>query len=82
MPVHIETISGFAVEFPYLKDEFWKTFPKARAKDFAKFLLLAKRGHALDAREPSDPKAKQEYQKGEIVRSIAYCKSIGLGLKA
>ena len=82
-PVHIETISGFAVEFPYLKEEFWTVFPKARAKDFAKFVALAKRGHALEAREPSEPKAKQEYQKGEIERSIKYCQEVlGLGLKA
>jgi sugar phosphate isomerase/epimerase len=82
VPVHIETISGFAVEFPYLKDEFWAAFPKARAKDFAKFLALAKRGHPLDVREPSELKAKQEFQKGEAERSIRYCKEVlGLGLK-
>ncbi|MCI0533749.1 MAG: sugar phosphate isomerase/epimerase, partial [Verrucomicrobiales bacterium] len=52
-PVHIETISGFSVEFPYLKEEFWTAFPKARAKDFARFVALAKRGHALEVREPS-----------------------------
>ena len=59
------------------------SFPKARAKDFAKFVALAKRGHALEAREPSEPKAKQEYQKGEIERSIKYCQEVlGLGSKA
>ncbi|MSU63109.1 MAG: sugar phosphate isomerase/epimerase [Pedosphaera sp.] len=83
VPVMIETISGFSVEFPYLKDEFWSAFPKARARDFAKFVALARRGHAIDAREPGDAKAKQDYQKGEIERSIKYCKEVvGLGLRA
>ncbi len=83
VPVMIETISGFSVEFPYLKDEFWGAFPKARARDFAKFLALARRGRAIDAREPGEAKAKQDYQKGEIERSIKYCKEVaGIGLKA
>jgi hypothetical protein len=83
VPVHIETISGFAVEFPYLSEEFWKGFPKARAKDFAKFIVLAKRGRPLDPRRPADQQTDREYQQGEIERSIRYCKDVlGLGLKA
>ena len=82
VPVHIETISGFAVEFPYLKPEFWKVWPKARAKDFAKFVALAKRGKPLPPHRSADNKAEQEYQKGELERSLKYCKNeLGLGLK-
>jgi sugar phosphate isomerase/epimerase len=85
-PVHIETISGFNREFPYLKDDFWKGFPKAKAADFAKFLALAKRGQP---REPWSPPAgvdrkiaEQDYQKSEVERSIKYCKeTLGLGVK-
>ena len=86
-PVHIETISGFNREFAYLKPEFWKAFPKARAADFAKFLALAKKGKPMQPfQTPAGAdkvKAEQEYQKGEIERSIKYCREVlGLGEKA
>lgn len=85
-PVHIETISGFNREFAYLKPEFWEIFPKMPARDFAKFVALAKKGKPRDPfRAPegvSREKAEQEYQKSEIERSIRYCKQeLGLGLK-
>lgn len=84
-PVHIETISGFNREFAYLKPEFWKAFPKAKAADFARFVALAKRGQPREPWSPpagSDRKtAEQEYQKSEIERSIKYCKEeLGLGI--
>lgn len=86
VPVHIETISGFNREFPYLEAKFWETFPDMPARDFAKFVALAKKG------KPRDPwkapqggpreQAEQEYQKNEIEKSIRYCqKELGLGLK-
>jgi 3-oxoisoapionate decarboxylase len=87
VPVHIETISGFNREIPYLKDDFWKPWPKARAKDFARFVALAKKGRQRDpwkAPEGKDRKAaEQEYQRDEIEKSLRYCKEeLGLGLKA
>ena len=87
VPVHIETISGFNREIPYLKADFWNAWPKARAVDFAKFMALAKKGKPRDpykAPEGKDRKlAEQEYQKGEVERSIRYCKEVlGLGPKA
>jgi sugar phosphate isomerase/epimerase len=86
IPVHIETISGFNREIPYLKEDFWKVWPQARAKDFAKFVALAKKGKPRDpykAPEGKDKKlAEQEYQKGELERSLKYCRDVlGLGLK-
>jgi sugar phosphate isomerase/epimerase len=82
VPVHIETISGFAREIPYLKPEFWKEWPKARASDFAKFVALAKRGKAIPSHRSANPQEEQEYQKGELERSIKHCKEVlGLGLK-
>jgi sugar phosphate isomerase/epimerase len=78
-PVHIETISGFAREFPIYKDEFWGPYQKARAKDLAKFMALAKKGKAIPPGKAND----REYQKGELERSIKYCKeTLGLGLKS
>ena len=83
VPVHIETISGFNREIPFLKSEFWNVWPKARAADLAKFLALAKTGKPRDpwkAPEGKDRKiAEQEYQKAEIERSIKYCRELGLG---
>ena len=83
VPVHIETISGFAREFAYLNPEIWKAFPKARASEFARFVALAKRGKAMPSHKSADAKAEQDYQKGELERSIRYCKeTLGLGQKA
>ena len=87
VPVHIETISGFNREIPYLKPEFWAAWQKARAVDLARFVALARRGKPRDpwnAPEGKDRKsADQEYQKHEIERSIQYCREVvGLGLKA
>jgi sugar phosphate isomerase/epimerase len=86
VPVHIETISGFNREIPYLKNDFWNVWPKARAKDFARFVALAKKGKPRDtwkAPAGQDRKvAEQEYQKNEIEKSLRYCKTeLGLGLK-
>jgi sugar phosphate isomerase/epimerase len=83
VPVHIETISGFAREMPYLKPGFWDNYGGFRAADFARFLALARRGHALDPHRSPDDAAEQAYQKGELERSIRYCREVlGLGLKA
>ncbi len=76
VPVHIETISGFNREIPFLKKEFWDVWPKARAKDFAQFLALAKKGTPREPHKSPSAEAEQAYQKGEIERSIAYCKSV------
>lgn len=86
VPVHIETISGFPRDVPYLKTDFWKAFPKARASDLAKFVALARKGKAIapfKAPEGIDRKeAEKQYQKSEIEKSIRYCKELGLGLKS
>jgi len=83
VPVHLELISGFARPIPYLQKDFWKVWPKARASDFAKFLALAKRGKPLEPHKSPDAKAEQEYQKGELERSLKYCKEVlALGLRS
>ena len=81
----IETISGFAREFPYKSDDFWKHYDK-RPEALAAFEALAKRGHAIATFKAPDgvdrKKAEQDYQKGELERSINYLRDkIGLGLK-
>ena len=44
VPVHIETISGFNREFPFLTPEFWKAWPAMPAAPFARFVALARQG--------------------------------------
>jgi sugar phosphate isomerase/epimerase len=86
-PVQLEIISGFAREFPYLKEDFWKPWGGVRGHEFAKFVAMAKKGKA---REPFRPaagqdrkKADQDYQKSELEKSLRYCReTLGLGLKS
>lgn len=85
--VHIETISGFAREFAIWKQDIWKTFPKAKASDLARFIALSKRGKKIEPfKAPAGvdrTQADQDYQRGEVERSIKYCREVlGLGLRA
>jgi sugar phosphate isomerase/epimerase len=87
VPIQIETISGFPRAFPYLKRDFWEPYRDARAEDFARFVALAKKGHALPpfkAPPGVDKKqADQDYQKAQITQSIKYCReTLGLGVRA
>jgi 3-oxoisoapionate decarboxylase len=86
VPIQIETISGFARNFPYKKDEFWANYDR-KPEVLAKFEALAAKGHKIEpfkAPEGVDrKKAEQEYQRGEIERSIKYLReTLGLGMKA
>ena len=86
-PFTVEIISGRARPMPWLQPDFWKPYPKARAADFARFLALAKRGHAIEpfkAPDNIDPIiADQNYQKAELERALTYLREkIGLGLKS
>lgn len=85
VPIMIETISGFAKNFPYKKPEFWANYDR-RQEALAHFEALAKRGHAIPsfkAEGPDKKLADQEYQKGELARSIKYLREvIGLGVRA
>ena len=69
-PVQIETISGFAREFPYLEKEFWPPYSTIRADDYSRFLALSRKGKAMlpfsvvDGEDPQ--KAKQNYQLKEL----------------
>jgi hypothetical protein len=77
--VNVETIGGFAPEFPYLTAEFWTAFPKKSAAEFAAFLALAKKGRPLAADGLND----RERQEGELTRSLNYLRNvIGLGTRA
>ena len=82
-PVHIETISGFAREFPYLKASFWAQYPGLQGRDFSRFLALAKSGRPIEPHRSANDVEEQAYQKGELERSLSYCKTVlGLGIRS
>jgi sugar phosphate isomerase/epimerase len=82
VPIHVEVISGFPHELPYFRKDYWDVWPKARARDFAKFDALSRKGAKIPPHHSPDDKAEQEYQKSQLEQSLAYCKqTLGLGLK-
>ena len=83
-PVQIETISGFNRELKVKSEGFWKEWPEGKPTGYEKFLALAAKGKAREAWQVPEGvdrgKAQQEYQRGEIERSIGYCREVlGLG---
>lgn len=78
VPIDIEVISGFPRELKYLHQDFWKVWPKVPAKNFARFLALAKTGKPIAPTNANDP----NYQLDQVERSVKYCKEVlGLGMK-
>lgn len=85
VPFQIETISGAPRKMEYLKPEFWKPYPKARAASFARFVAMAKRGKPIEQRPrpaAASPKEQDQLaQKAELERSVRYCReTLGLGV--
>ncbi|MBX3744047.1 MAG: sugar phosphate isomerase/epimerase [Verrucomicrobiae bacterium] len=76
--VNIETIGGFAVEFPYLEPSFWEVWPNRTAAELARFLSLAKRGTPRETYNANDPDRQRE----DLERSLRYCRDVlGLGVR-
>jgi sugar phosphate isomerase/epimerase len=78
-PVQIETISGFNRELKINEESYWKAWPAGKPSSLDAFLKWAKGGEEKGPHKSDSKEAEQVYQLGEIERSIAYCKSIGLG---
>lgn len=79
VPFQLEIISGFNKPFAYRDEAFWKAYPDAKARDFERFLQLARKGKAIAPGEANNP----EFQMKELMASIEYCKSeLGMGLKS
>lgn len=79
VPFQLEIISGFNKSFNYNEADFWDAFPDAKARDFQRFLKLARSGKEIPAGKANDP----EFQMNELLRSINYCKNVlGLGGRA
>jgi len=80
-PVQIETISGFNREFTTKSEDFWKDWPQGKPEGFAEFERWAKSGKAKAPHRSASDDEEKVYQLGEIERSIAFCKKLGLGKK-
>lgn len=77
---------------PYLERDFWKTFPKASAAEFARFVVLAKSGHPYfgpmvieDVAGLKKPQvmvdALKEQQRIDLERSFEYArKTLNVGI--
>lgn len=84
--VYIKPITGRPPQvLPYLEDDFWKLYPKARASELARFLALAKQGQPYDRPmvvedlqgRPTPPHflaAIQYQQREHMERSVDYAK--------
>lgn len=78
-PVQIETISGFQKELAIEKAAYWKAWPKGKPASLKAFRAWAANGRPIAPHQSDSPEETRNYQLGEIERSIAYCKSLGLG---
>jgi sugar phosphate isomerase/epimerase len=92
--VYIKPITGRPPHLiPYLERAFWKSYPDARAVEFARFVALAKRGHPYEKtmvvedvsgrKTPEAFAAALQYQQREhMEESIDYAKkSLNLGVR-
>lgn len=87
VPLVLEIISQFGRALPYFQDDFWKPFPKVRAREFARFVAFAKRGRPVPPFQVPpgrDPKEYEKaFQRAELERSLRFCRQVlGLGMKA
>ena len=71
-PLNVETISGFAKPFPFLKDGFWAPYSKAPAASFAGWLAMMKRGKKIEPYKAPNKDEEIIYQKGELERSVKW----------
>jgi hypothetical protein len=78
---------------PYLEDEYWKSYPKARAGELARFLALARQGAPYDKPMVVEDlpgrqtpaafvEAIRHQQREHMERSLEYAKeTLGLGVR-
>jgi 3-oxoisoapionate decarboxylase len=93
--MQLENITGRPpTVLPYLEDEFWTAFPKARAADFARFTGLARHGRpfsgamiiadvgAVRRQPPEYAAALREQQRVDLERGLEYAKkTLNVGIR-
>jgi len=89
--MQLEIITGRPPRIvPFLEDEFWRAFPKARARELARFVELVQQGRPLmvpmiiadvpGQRPPEYAAALKVQQRRDLERSLEYCrKSLDVG---
>lgn len=80
-PVQIETISGFNRELAFKDESFWKQWPEGKSASLGEFKKWAVGGKPKAPFQGKSKEETQAYQLGDIERSIAFCKKLGLGRK-
>ncbi len=90
--MQLEIITGRPPEIlAYLEPDYWKAFPQTPAWEFARFVALAKSGHAflgnmvIGQRSDNSPvleAALKEQQRVDLERSLEYAKkTLGVGVR-
>jgi 3-oxoisoapionate decarboxylase len=84
--MQLENITGRPPQIlPFLEEDFWKAFPKARASEFASFVEIARHGRPFmgtmvieDAGKPTPENAiaLREQQKVDLERGLEYAKKV------
>jgi len=84
--VHIETISGFPRELRIKNGAFWRAWPQGKPRSLEKFVAWAGTGRPRAPHKVpkgvDGEQAQQQYERGELERSLRYCRSLGLGRKS
>ena len=92
--IYVKPITGRPPQvLPIFNPKFWELYPEAKAKDFARFLALAKRGGPYEGHvvtedlygQPVAPQfltAVQYQQRDHVERGVAYARqTLGLGIR-
>jgi 3-oxoisoapionate decarboxylase len=70
VPLHIETIGGFARPFAYKKEEFMKSYATMPQEMLDAWKGMAAKGKRLESLKSKDKTVELDYQKGELERSV------------
>jgi len=90
--MQLEIITGIAPDVvPYREPDFWRVYPHTPAREFARFLKLAKGGHPYTGpmviagwgeKSPTVAAAFKEQQRTDLERSLEYAKKVlGVGVR-
>ncbi len=87
VPMHVESISNYAIDIPFRSPEFLKGFPNLSQAEIDKFTKLASYGKQQKILKPNSKSSQKEFdiklQQEELQKSFSYLrKHCHAGLKA